>query len=120
APSLLPMGAQTLTLWHQRLGHLNYHDLHRLLDISKGIPIPDSQKSVDPGVCPSCIMGKHYKIYRRRTPSTHVDLSLALVHSDTCGPFRTPSISGAKHFILFIDDYTRMTWVYFLKIKNHE
>src|SRR5205807_1278443 len=46
APSLLPMGAQNLTLWHQRLGHLNYHDLHCLLNISKGIPIPDSQKSL--------------------------------------------------------------------------
>src|SRR5437588_12194610 len=55
APSLLPIGAQTLTLWHQRLGHLNYHDLCRLLDISKGIPVPDSQKLVDPGVCSSCI-----------------------------------------------------------------
>src|SRR5437588_2780572 len=84
APSLLPMGAQTLTLWHQRFSHLNYYDLRHLFNISKDIPIPDSQKSVDLGVCPSCIMGKHHKVYRRRTPSTCADSLLALVHSDTC------------------------------------
>jgi hypothetical protein len=27
------------------------------------------------------------------------------------------SFSGCHYFILFIDDYTRMTWVYFLKEK---
>ena len=30
------------------------------------------------------------------------------------------AVSGAKHFILFIDDYTRMTWVYFLPVKIHK
>ena len=40
--------------------------------------------------------------------------------SDTCGPFRTLAVSGAKHFIFFIDDITRMPWVYFLKGKGHE
>ena len=31
-----------------------------------------------------------------------------------------PAVSEAKHFILFIDDFTRMTWVYFLKVESHE
>jgi hypothetical protein len=28
------------------------------------------------------------------------------------------SFGGCRYFILFIDDYTRMTWVYFLKEKS--
>jgi hypothetical protein len=116
----LPVGAQPLILWHQRLGHLNYYDLRRLLSLVDGIPITASQKSIDPGVCSPCLMGKHHKSYQRRIPAARTETPLALVHSDTCGPFRTPAVSGVKHFILFIDDFTRMTWVYFLKVKNHE
>ena len=115
-----PVGAQPLVLWHQRLGHLNYYDFRRLLSLADGIPITESQKSVDPGVCPPCLMGKYHKTYQRQIPAARTVTPLALVHSETAGPFRTPAVSGAKHFILFIDDYTRMTWVYFLKVKSHE
>ena len=30
---------------------------------------------------------------------------------------KTPSLNGSKYFILFIYDYTRMCWVYFMKQK---
>ena len=33
---------------------------------------------------------------------------------------RTTSIGGARYFVLFIDDLTRFTWVYFLKTKGHD
>jgi len=42
-----------------------------------------------------------------------------LLHSDSCGPM-PPSKAGSRYFILFIDDYTRMTYVYFLQRKNAE
>ena len=115
-----PVGAQPLVLSHRRLGHLNYFDLRRLLSPVDGFPITESQKSVDPAVCLPCLMGKHHKTYQRRIPAARTEISLALVYSNTGGPFRTPAVSGAKHFILFIDDYTRRTWVYFLKFKSHE
>ena len=43
---------------------------------------------------------------------------LQLVHSDVCGPMQTQSIGGAKHFVTFIDDYTRCCAVYFMKHKS--
>lgn len=43
---------------------------------------------------------------------------LELVHTNLCGPTRTRSMRGEKYFMLFIDDYTRMTWVTFLKHKS--
>ncbi|KAK4409575.1 Retrovirus-related Pol polyprotein from transposon TNT 1-94 [Sesamum angolense] len=43
---------------------------------------------------------------------------LELIHTDVCGPMRTPSHEQNRYFILFIDDYSRMTWVYFMREKS--
>jgi transposase InsO family protein len=40
-----------------------------------------------------------------------------IVHSDICGPMPTPSIGGSAYFLTFIDDFSRKTWIYFLKHK---
>ena len=40
-----------------------------------------------------------------------------MVHSDITGPFPHPSINKAKYVLTFIDDFSRYTWVYFLKLK---
>ena len=42
---------------------------------------------------------------------------LELVHSDIYGPMQTPTLGGYSYFILFVDDCTRMMWIYFLKQK---
>ncbi|KAI5317846.1 hypothetical protein L3X38_037553 [Prunus dulcis] len=38
---------------------------------------------------------------------------------DICGPMKTDSISGNKYFLLFTDDCTRMSWVYFIRNKSN-
>jgi len=43
---------------------------------------------------------------------------LELIHSDVCGPIPSTSISGYVYHVSFIDDYSRKTWVYFLKSKD--
>jgi hypothetical protein len=43
---------------------------------------------------------------------------LDLVHIDVCGLMKTRSLRGAFYFVLFIDDCTRYTWVYFLIRKS--
>jgi hypothetical protein len=42
---------------------------------------------------------------------------LDLVHSDLMGPFPHPSIRKEKYVLTFIDDWSRYTWVYFLRKK---
>ena len=42
---------------------------------------------------------------------------LELVYIDVCGLMRIPSHNQNRYFILFIDNYTRMTWVYILREK---
>ena len=34
------------------------------------------------------------------------------------GPMNTKSFGGSQYFLLFTDDYSRMSWVYFLKLKS--
>ena len=43
---------------------------------------------------------------------------LDLVHSDVCGPMSTKSLRGYEYYVTFIDDFSRKTWIYFLKTKD--
>ena len=78
-------------------------------------------------ICERCQHGKqtcegcqHGKQTKASFPSKEYFASkpLQLVHTDLCGPTRTMLLNGEKYFMLFIDDYTRMTWVTFLKHKS--
>jgi transposase InsO family protein len=39
------------------------------------------------------------------------------VHSDVFGPFIVPSLGGSLYYVSFIDDFSRKTWIYFLRKK---
>ena len=41
-----------------------------------------------------------------------------MVHSDVCVPMSVHSFSGYSYYVTFIDDYSRKTWIYFLKAKS--
>jgi hypothetical protein len=43
---------------------------------------------------------------------------LDLVHTDVCEPMTRRSLSGCEYYLTFIDDYSRKTWIYFLKAKS--
>ncbi|MCO5568254.1 hypothetical protein L7F22_021951 [Adiantum nelumboides] len=50
--------------------------------------------------------------------SVRATRKLQLVHSDICGPMRTPSVGNSLYFVTFIDDFSRFCWVYPLKAKS--
>ena len=66
--------------------------------------------------CDACILGKHNKQCFHDSHS-RAHGKLELVHLNLCGPMPIPSTNGNKYMMPFIDDYTRMCWVYLLKNK---
>jgi hypothetical protein len=38
---------------------------------------------------------------------------LQLMQTDVCGPMPAPFLNGSKYFLLFIDDFTKASWVFF-------
>ncbi|XP_019068938.2 uncharacterized protein [Solanum lycopersicum] len=59
---------------------------------------------------------KHRKPFEN--PTLTASQKLKIVHTDVVGPQRTLSLQGNIYYVLFIDDYTRMCWFFFLKFKS--
>jgi hypothetical protein len=68
-------------------------------------------------ICKGCMLGKNIK---KSFPSSDniAQGILDLVHSEVCGPMSYPSLSGCLYYVIFIDDYSRKCWIYFLKDKS--
>ena len=41
-----------------------------------------------------------------------------ILYLDVCGPMSSSSLSGYVYYVSFIDDFSRKSWIYFLKGKN--
>ena len=103
-------------LWHKHFGHFNFQAL-RILSQRKMIKDLPSIEVIE-DVCRACQLGKqHRQAFPSRRAWRAKDY-LELVHTDVCGPMRTSSLDQSMYFILFIDDYTRMTWVYFPRERS--
>jgi hypothetical protein len=103
-------------LWHEWFSHLNYHSLQQLCNQQMVIGFP--LVSCRDGVCAGCVIDKHHRYSFDKCASWYTLGPLQLVHSDLCGPLSSPSFSGCKYFLTFIDGFSRHTWVYFLKLKS--
>eukprot|EP00253_Pinus_taeda_P028683 PITA_28683 len=104
-------GISPIILWHVRYGHLNFESLSQLQKqgMVKGLLHIKRENAK----CEACIYGKQNR-ESFPTSSWRANRQLQLVHNDVCGPLQT-SFGVCKYFLLFIDDFSRMTWVYFLK-----
>ena len=69
------------------------------------------------GIFKGCAKGKNIKNLFPKS-ETKIKGALELIHSDVCGPMPSTPLSGYEYYITFIDDYSRKTWIYFLKAKD--
>jgi transposase InsO family protein len=44
---------------------------------------------------------------------------LDLIHSNGCGPMSSAYLSGFEYYVTFIDDFSRKSWILFMKTKGH-
>ena len=69
-------------------------------------------------LCEGCLIGKQSRKSFPKEASTRVTKPLQLVHTDVCGPIKPSSLGKSNYFLLFIDDFSRKMWAYFLKQKS--
>lgn len=86
--------SSTALEWHLRLGHPNLNKLRLMVP---------SLTTVSKIRCEFCELSKH---------------TFELVHSDVWGPFAFPNHAQVKYYVLFIDDYSQMSWIYLMKEKK--
>ena len=96
-----------IILWHVRYGHLKFGSLSQLQkqEMVKGFPTFKKKNAR----CKACIYGKQSR-EPFTTSSWQANKCLQLIHSDICEPLES-SLGGCKYLLLFINDFTRMTWV---------
>nr|GEV62250.1 hypothetical protein [Tanacetum cinerariifolium] len=92
SPICLMARATSTKYWlsHQHLSHLNFDTIN---DLAKN----------------DLVIGLLKFKYHKR---------LHLLHIDLCGPMRVKSINGKRYILVIVDDYSRYTWVHFIKSKG--
>ncbi|GJS09996.1 retrovirus-related pol polyprotein from transposon TNT 1-94 [Tanacetum coccineum] len=104
-------------LWHRHLNHLNFGTINDLArkDLVRGLPRLKFEKD---HLCSACQLGKSKKFsHRPKSENTNMEV-LHTLHMDLCGPMRVQSIKGKKYILVIVDDYSRFTWVKFLRSKD--
>ncbi|GJZ34885.1 retrovirus-related pol polyprotein from transposon TNT 1-94 [Tanacetum coccineum] len=104
-------------LWHRHLNHLNFGTINDLAkkDLVRGLPRFKFEKE---HLCSACQLGKSKKhTYKPKPENTNLEV-LNILHMNLCGPVRVQTINGKKYILVIIDDYSRFTWVKFLRSKD--
>nr|KYP74868.1 Retrovirus-related Pol polyprotein from transposon TNT 1-94 [Cajanus cajan] len=97
--------------WHKRLGHPSFSYIKRLF------PSLFTCCNIFYFKCETCVMAKsHRAIFPINNSRANAPFSI--VHSDVWGPAPIPTHNGMRWFVTFVDDCTRMTWLYLLKHKS--
>ncbi|GJV53421.1 retrovirus-related pol polyprotein from transposon TNT 1-94 [Tanacetum coccineum] len=104
-------------LWYRRLNHFNFGTINDLArkDLVRGLPRLMFEKD---HLCSACQLGKSKKhTHTPKTKNTNLEV-LNTLHMDLCGPMRVQTINGKKYILVIVDDYSRFTWVKFLRSKD--
>ncbi|PKU64958.1 Retrovirus-related Pol polyprotein from transposon TNT 1-94 [Dendrobium catenatum] len=111
-PKALHTTNSSSTVWHARLGHPNNKIFNTLVSrISNMQHIPSDFQ------CQACSMAKSHKqtFKNRQSVTTH---PFELIHSDVWGPIPTSCSNNFRYYVVFIDDFTKFSWIYFMRTKN--
>ncbi|KAL0552272.1 hypothetical protein IC582_011380 [Cucumis melo] len=99
--------------WHLRLGHASPEKLRHLISINN---LNRITKFV-PFNCLNCRLAKQPALSFSTTTSI-CDKPFDLIHSDIWGLAHTSTVHGSRYYVLFINDFSRFTWIYFLKHRS--
>ena len=104
-------------LWHRRLAHLNFRYMNGLIlgEMARGLPL---LKFENDHLCVACECGKQSKMGHLAIIEKSISEPLGLLHIDLCGPSTVESLHHKKYILVIVYDFTRFTWVFFLRMKS--
>ena len=101
-------------LWHRRLGHLHHGAFKIMQQISIGLP-KGKLEQVD--TCKGCSLGNYTKSFFHDLDS-RAKAILERVHTDVRGPLSMESTIKQRYYLIFIANYSRKCWIYFMQKKD--
>ncbi|GAU31624.1 hypothetical protein TSUD_63730 [Trifolium subterraneum] len=106
-----------VTLWHQKLGHLNLRSMKKVIseEAIRGLP---QLKIVEGNICGECQIGKQTKMPHKMLQHSTTTRVFELLHMDLMGPMQVESLGGKKYADVVVDDFSRYTWINFIKEKS--
>ncbi|TXG58227.1 hypothetical protein EZV62_016056 [Acer yangbiense] len=99
-------------IWHAKLGHPSAVVLQKVLS-SMHFNINVNALHF----CDACKLGKHHQLPFIKHPVS-VSAPLELIYSDIWGPSPTLSTAGFRYYIVFVDAFTRFSWLFPIKLKS--
>ena len=84
-------------------------------DRVKGIPKLSGQPK---SICCKCIKCKQEKSSHKKIQGINTTRPLNLLHMDLIGPMRTESKCGKRYILMVVDDFSRYSFVSFLREKS--
>ena len=106
-----------LELWQQRFGHANYKQVEKVSKLEAVIGLPKFGK-IKKNVCGPCQLGKQTKSTHPKVNVVATSRPLELLHVDLMGLTRTESMGRKRYIMVVVDDFSRYSWVEFLREKS--
>ena len=108
---------EKIKLWHQRLRDLHLKGTKKALssEVIKGLP---DLKIIEGSICGECQIGKQTRMSHPRLEHQATSKVLELLHMDLMGPMQVESIGGKWYVLVVVDDFSRFTWVNFIREKS--
>ncbi|KAJ9547394.1 hypothetical protein OSB04_019937, partial [Centaurea solstitialis] len=105
------------SLWHRRMCHMNFKNMNLLVKNNLVRGLPAKEFSCDDH-CVACLKGKQHKSSHKSKEVNTISSPLQLLHMDLFGPTNVMSIGKKSYCLVIVDDYSRFTWVYFLRTND--
>ncbi|GKA44045.1 putative ribonuclease H-like domain-containing protein [Tanacetum coccineum] len=103
--------------WHRRLGHVNFKTLNKLVkgNLIRGLPPKIFQND---HTYVACQKGKQHKDSCKAKSVSSISQPLQVLHMDIFGPTSVRSINHKTYCLVITDDFSRFSWVFFLRTKD--
>lgn len=101
---------EALWLWHTCLGHVNLQAMNLMSTNNMACGLPEFTQPKK--VCEGCLMSKQTRKPFPYLTKFRAKQPLELIHGELCGPISPETTAGNMYFFLFVDDFTRMMWIY--------